>query len=248
MGEGKYLYAIIAAADAGAISRDLRGIDEGKVFTVASGGVAAVVSGVQDKKMRPERRHLSAHHGVLRLLMETITPLPMAFGIIAGSTAAVKRVLGDRRQDFAANLKRVEGKVEMGLKVTWDVPNIFEYFVITHPELKALRDRFFGTHREPTQEQKIELGRTFDRLLNEDREAFTSQVSDVLSDYCSETKAGNCAKVNDVMNLACLVKRRELSRFEQGVFEAAEQFDNNFAFDFNGPWAPHNFVNINVKI
>jgi hypothetical protein len=248
MGEGKYLYAIIAAADAGAINRDLRGVDDGAVFAVASGGIAAVVSAAQDKKIRPERRHLSAHHGVLKLLMETTTPLPMAFGIIAGSTAAVKRVLGDSRQDFAANLKRVEGKVEMGLKVTWDVPNIFEYFVITHPELKALRDRFFGTHREPTQEQKIELGRTFESLLNEDREAFTSQVSGVLSDYCSESKAGNCTKVNDVMNLACLVERRELSRFEQGVFEAAEQFDDNFAFDFNGPWAPHNFVNINLKI
>ncbi len=248
MGKGKYLYAIIAAADAGAMSRDLRGIDEEKVLAVASGGIAAVVSAVQDKKIRPERRHLSAHHGVLKLLMETTTPLPMSFGIIAESTAAVKRVLGDRRQDFAAHLKRVKGKVEMGLKVTWDVPNIFDYFVITHPELKAMRDRFFGSNREPTQEQKIELGRIFDRILNEDREAFTAQVSEVLSDYCSETKAGNCAKVNDVMNLACLVERSELSRFEQGVFEAAEQFDNNFAFDFNGPWAPHNFVNINLKI
>jgi hypothetical protein len=134
------------------------------------------------------------------------------------------------------------------LKVTWDVPNIFEYFGLTHRELKALRDLYFGTHQEPTQEQKIELGRNFDRLLNEDREAFTIQVSEELSEHCADIKANKCAKVNEVMNLACLVERGKQSDFEQGVFESAKFFDNNFAFDFNGPWAPHNFVNIEFKI
>jgi hypothetical protein len=50
------------------------------------------------------------------------------------------------------------------------------------------------------------------------------------------------------MNLACLVERPAMPQFESRVFEAAQQFDNNFAFDYNGPWAPHNFVEIDLKL
>jgi hypothetical protein len=50
------------------------------------------------------------------------------------------------------------------------------------------------------------------------------------------------------MNLACLVKRDAMPQFEADVFEVAKQFDNNFALDYNGPWAPHNFVNVDLEL
>jgi hypothetical protein len=49
------------------------------------------------------------------------------------------------------------------------------------------------------------------------------------------------------MNLACLVDRAAVEKLKVGVFKAASLFDDNFAFDYNGPWAPHNFVGIEVK-
>ena len=49
------------------------------------------------------------------------------------------------------------------------------------------------------------------------------------------------------MNLACLVDRDAVEKLEDGVFKAASLFDDNFAFDYNGPWAPHNFVDLEVK-
>ncbi len=50
------------------------------------------------------------------------------------------------------------------------------------------------------------------------------------------------------MNLACLVGRHLVAEFETGVLDAAGLFDDNFAFDYNGPWAPHNFVDIELDI
>ena len=44
------------------------------------------------------------------------------------------------------------------------------------------------------------------------------------------------------MSLACLVRRDAFAAFEQAVFEAAKLFDNRYAFDYNGPWPPYNFV------
>jgi len=37
-------------------------------------------------------------------------------------------------------------------------------------------------------------------------------------------------------------------QLEEAVFQAARLFDNNYAFDLNGPWAPHNFVEMDLKL
>lgn len=243
---GKYLYAVIARGSQENYGPS--GISGGVVYTISKGRVAAVVSDLPNKTIRPERRHLSVHQEVLRRLLEETTPLPVSFGIIAESTRAVEKVLSANQKTFLEQLESVKGKVEMGLRVTWDVPNIFEYFVNTHPELKAARDRFLGRERGPSQDEKIEVGRLFDRLLQEDRELYTDKVESVLSPYCSQTKPNKCRDEREVMNLACLVGNRARAEFEAGILKAAQLFDNNFAFNYNGPWAPHNFVTVNLML
>jgi hypothetical protein len=243
---GRYLYAVISGPDERTYG-DF-GIEGATVYVISDGSVAAIVSDVPNKKIRPERLHLAAHQEVLRRLMEEITPLPMTFGIIADGPEAIQRILIRNQQVLVDQLHRVSGKAEMGLRVTWDVPNIFEYFVHTHQDLRTARDHFFATQREPTQEDKIELGRMFDRILNEDRESHTERVEEILSTYCFEIKRNRCRNEREVMNLASLIAREDQGKFEAAIFKAAGLFDNNFAFDYNGPWAPHNFVDIDLKL
>lgn len=245
--KGKYLYAIVPAGER---IYGLSGIDEAAVYTISNGSVAAVVSDIANGKIRPERRHLAAQQTVLKgLLGATDAVLPVAFGIIAGGAPDVRKILHRHHEAFIKQLQRVAGMAEMGLRVSWDVPNIFEYFLSTHPELRAARDRWLGPLKNPSQEEKIEIGRLFDRLLNEDREAHTEKVEEILSRYCQEIRRNRCCQEAEVMNLACLVRRQAAQdRFEEGVFQAARLFDNNFAFDYNGPWAPHNFVELDIKL
>jgi len=224
------------------------GIDGGEVYAISGSGLAAVVSDVPNRRIRPERRHLSAHQEVLKRLMEEDTVLPMSFGMIADSPQAVREILSKNRDTLTEQLQRLAGKVEMGLRVVWDVPNIFEYFVNTHPELRAARDRLFGAHREPTLEEKIEMGRMFERIQTEDREAHAGAVEEVLAPRCFEIRRNPPRHEREVMHLACLVGRAARAEFEAGVFEAARRFDDSFAFDYNGPWAPHNFIEIDLKI
>jgi hypothetical protein len=241
-----YVYAIVTDVQ-GRTYGDF-GIDGHKVYSIPAGRVAAVVSDLPSGMIRPERSRLAAHQEVLKKLLVEGTPLPMSFGILADSPEAVRKMLSRNQQALLAQLRRVAGRVEMGLRVAWDVPNIFEYFVNTHPELRLARDRLLGGCREVTQEQRIEVGRMFDRLLNEDRDAYTDQVEGILAPRCIEIEQNKCRNECEVMNLACLVERAAMPQFESGVFEAARKFDNNFAFDYNGPWAPHNFIEIDLEL
>jgi hypothetical protein len=241
-----YLYAVITD-DRGRKYGDF-GIDGSEVYSIPGGQVAAVVSNLGVERVRPERSHLAAHQEVLKRLMGETTPLPMSFGILADSPQAVRNLLSRNQRALLEQLRRVAGKVEMGVRVTWDVPNIFEYFVNTHPELRRARDEFLAGPREPTQEDKIEVGRMFDHLLKEDRETYTDTVETVLEPHCAEIEQRKCRTEREIMNLACLVERPAMPQFERSVFQAAQQFDNNFAFDYNGPWAPHNFVEIDLRL
>ncbi len=245
---GKYLYAVVPGGER---PYGLAGLEGHPVYTISQGQVAAVVSDLTNGKVRPERRHLAAQQEVLKGLMAAADAvLPMSFGIVADSARAIQEILSRNQEALRKHLQRVAGKVEMGLRVTWDVPNIFEYFVNTHQELRLARDRFLGPLRNPSQKDKIELGRMFDRLLHEDRETHTAKIEEILAPGCFEIKRNKCRSEHDVMNLACLVGRdpRAQARFEKGVFAAARLFDNNYAFDYNGPWAPHNFVETDLRL
>ncbi len=242
---GRYMYAVIDVADEREINAV--GIDGGKVYTITDGRVAAVVSDLPCGKIRPERRKLAAHHEVLKCLMAAHTVLPMSFGLIADGSEAVQQILKENGAAFNEQLRHLAGKVEMGLRVMWDVPNIFEYFVDSHAQVRLLRDELFRGGREPTQEDKIDLGRFFDRALSEERQSKTERVISVLGSHCFEIKENKPRNEREVMNLACLVGRDAQKDFEQAVFEAARFFDNHYAFDFNGPWPPHNFIDVAVK-
>lgn len=243
---GRYLYAITDAVEH-PVCGDI-GVNGATVYPVSQGPIVALVSDITEKRIRPERKNLVAHHAVVKRLMEQTTVLPVAFGTIADSPKAVREILKENSGTFVEQLDRVRGKVEMGLRVTWDVPNIFEYFVNRHPQLAELRDTVLGKQRGPSQEDKIELGRLFDRLLAQDRERHTEAVIEVLAPRCADIKENQPREEREVMHLACLVERNAKKGFEDGVFEAAKLFDNSFAFDFNGPWAPHHFVDVALEV
>ncbi|MBI4714575.1 MAG: GvpL/GvpF family gas vesicle protein [Nitrospirae bacterium] len=246
-GIGRYLYAI---APSEICLKDFKsaGIEEGAVYTILGGGVAAVVSDLPRKTLRPERRHLTAHQAVIRRLMEETTVLPVSFGVISESSQAVRKMLSLNRARFVSQLDHVAGKVEMGLRVTRDVPNIFEYMVNAYPELRSARDQWFRSNHEPTVEEKIEVGRIFERILNEDRKILTDRVEEILIPRCSEIKRDPLRDEREVMHLACLIARESQASFEAGVLEAAGFFDHHYSFDYNGPWAPHNFVALDLSV
>ena len=243
---GQYLYAITALAENRAY--DVAGVEGCPLRSVSYGRLTAVVSDCARQKFRPERAHRAAHQEVLKRLMLESTVLPMAFGIIAGDVNGIREMLERNQETLLEQLGRVAGKVELGLRVTWDVPNIFEYFIDIHPELRAARDRLLGNRRQPRQEDQIELGELFERILSADREADAEKLERALAPCCAEIKRSPPRNVNEAANLKCLVARDGQKQLQEAVLQAASRFGNHYAFDLNGPWAPHNFVELDLKL
>ncbi len=247
---GRYLYGLIRATgdrDFGCIGLEHDG-KPGRVYTLRLDSIAAVVSEYPAReKILPLRKNLEPHHRVIREVMKTATIVPMTFGHVAKSEEEITRALRRNRTRILAEIDRLDRKVEMALKVRWDVDNIFDYFVSADPDLAAFRDQVFGRSSAPTQAEKIELGRMFEERRTMDREEHTERVVEVFRSCTADVKVNPPKGEQMVMDLSFLVDRDSVKSFEERVYQVAGTFPAQYTFDFNGPWAPFNFVELDLR-
>jgi hypothetical protein len=136
----------------------------------------------------------------------------------------------------------------MGLKVYWDLPNVFEYFVATHQELETMRDRLFRPGRVPTVEEKVELGERFVSLLRQARQRHAERVKESLAGCCVDVRSIDPGEERMILKLASLVERQKQGEWEEGVRRAALLFDDHYRFEYNGPWPPYNFADVDLTL
>jgi hypothetical protein len=241
-----YLYGIIDAQDGLDVS--MPGIEGGDIETIEADGVAAVVTRVTCQKIRPQRANLAVHHKLLQALVQQQAVIPCAFGMIASSEEQLQDVLRLNRGELLRQLAQFRGKVEMSLGVYWNTSNIFEFFVANNQELKQRRDRVFRAGREPSLDERLELGRLFESLLRECRARHTQQVIDTLTPACAEIRSVDPGTEQMIMKLVCLVESARQDRFETGIQEAARRFDDHYCFKYSGPWAPFDFVDVTLDL
>ncbi|MGA9365364.1 MAG: GvpL/GvpF family gas vesicle protein [Bacteroidota bacterium] len=242
--DGKYLYGIIQAEDG--LDFGKIGIAEEKVYTICYGDIAAVVSDHPLCKIQPLRGNLKPHHEVIKRVNERFTIIPMTFGHIANNTDDVFQVLKNNFSTIFQELKRFKNKVEMGLKILWDVDNVFEYFLTKERELENYRDRIYGKASQPTYEEKLELGMLFGEKVNEERKQHTDRVLKALKQCIVDVRINRPTDEKMILNAAFLIERDKGIEYEEGVYRVANLFDGHFTFDYNGPWAPYNFVELRL--
>ena len=173
--------------------------------------------------------------------------LPVAFGTLVRGEAELRSLLRHSAGTLTGLLARLTGRVEMGLKVYWETANIFEYFVATHQELEAMRNRLFRPGRQSSVDEKVELGRLFGTLLEQSRRRHTDRVSEALAPHCVEVRPVDFGEERMIMKLACLVEADRQPQWEEGVYQAARLFDDHYRFEFNGPWPPYNFAHVDLR-
>src|SRR5947199_31433 len=120
MDEGPlYVYGV---THSGAVDvAGMAGLDGRAIRSVAADGVAAFVSDAPSGAIETTRERLLTHARVLEHLAAERTVLPMRFGVVAPSERALREgVLSPRRRVFATLLDRLEGTVEVDLRVLYD--------------------------------------------------------------------------------------------------------------------------------
>ncbi len=240
---GLYLYSF---ADAGlSMPADLRGLNDEPVSIITRDAVSAVVGPIAAGRLRPERRHLAAHQAVLAKLMSVTTVLPVGFGMVVPNASRLKRIMAEEMDVLSEQLEQVRECVEMAVRVSWDVPNIFQYLVEQEPVLKAARDRMLA--QDGNHQAKVAAGELFGKIVASRRQTHERQVVELLESVADQIIVDPLKAEHEIVRLSFLVARPQLDAFETALAQAAAGFDASFRFDYSGPWAPHSFTQLRIS-
>ncbi|KUL54472.1 gas vesicle synthesis protein [Streptomyces sp. NRRL F-4489] len=253
-----YVYAVGRVGPAlDAAAEGLVGLADGPLRTVASGALAALVSSVPaeaygEEGIRARLEDLTelaalarTHHAVVDTAYARTTVLPLRLATVYLDDARVRSMLDERGGAFAEGLGRIEGQVELGVKVYAD------------PQAPAGASRPTGP--EPSDPPRsLSPGRAYLRQRREQRRrhqdayraagAVAAGIRDrvagiVRARVAHRLQQGELAAATgeNIANDAYLVPVRNVAEFRQAVAGAAEGLPG-VRVEVTGPWAPYSFA------
>src|SRR5204863_9770211 len=151
-----------------------------QVYTIHHNDVAAVVSKTSVFIFDPTRENALAHEHVIESVMRSHTIIPMSFGTVFRTDDDIKEVLRSIYPSLKDVLKQMEGKLEFGLKVTWDRDSVVEELKRDHEEIHRFHMELTRKHLQSTYFARMQLGRMIDKALSERAAEYVRQIYDGL--------------------------------------------------------------------
>jgi hypothetical protein len=224
-----HLYCIVP----GTISppSGLEGVDGHPVRAVAEGELVAWVSDAPEGVASVER--MEAHDRVVRAALPEVTPLPVRYGPPLPSEEGVRSRLREHADTYRETLARVEGCVEMALRVT--IPDPASADPRHDPAVQAAIGtpgrRYLEARRQELirAEAEAAAGERIERRISE-------RVGGMARDSRSSVAAG---RDGTVLALAHLVLRNDMRAYREVIADLAR---DGLSLTASGPWAPYSFV------
>ena len=134
-----YVHGIIRSSRP--LEVEAAGMDEHwPVRTIHHRDLAAVVSDVPDGVVESTRGNLLAHERVNAAVLRDHTLIPMSFGMVFRSREDVVELLRSAYDAFVGVLDEMNGKIEFGLKVSWNRDAVIRTIEQGDEDIACLRE------------------------------------------------------------------------------------------------------------
>ena len=247
-GAGRYVYGIIQSDEPASFGKIGMGGAGDPVYTITYRDIAAVVSNTAVFIFDPTRENALAHEHVIETVMKNYTIIPMSFGTVFRTDDDIHEVLKSIYPSLKDVLNQMEGKVEFGLKVTWDRDHIVNELQREDEEIHKFHQEITRKHLQSTYFARMQLGRMIEKSLAERASHYVRDIYHVLRPFCVASRDNKPIGDKMILNAAFLIERERESAFDAAVNNVAEKFGDRLNFKYTGPWPPYNFVNIRLKL
>lgn len=246
----RLLYGILfAGSDIGReISRGTLppGVGGAPLGVIEQGGLGAAVSAVDAPELSPTLASVLAFARVVQALHAACTTLPMRFGCVLPTEAAVVDLLRTRCEHYAEVLRGIDGCVEMGVRVLVDSPEPAATSESDHQAAALRADRrvswsgsdYLARRKKlyAAQDQRAEAAA---EVLERIRSAF-GELCLRCKTECSPGLASPSLFRTPLAALYFLLRRESLDAF-RSAFRQIERAERARLL-LSGPWPPFNFV------
>jgi hypothetical protein len=226
-----YLYCVLRATREPSAS--LRGIDGAPVRAIALSGLGVWVSDTEATTVAPSPERAREHDRVVRAALERETPLPARFGQVVVSEDELRAALSERHEVLEAALKKVEGAVEMTVRMLVPAPNVEAVEQSTGGRTGAesgrrYLERVAAVHRE-------------ERNVLAKAGLIRDRVNSVVGDLVRAQSFAGAVAGSTLATLSHLVPRERIDAYRSALQTLREE-DPALAIMVSGPWAPYSFT------
>lgn len=242
--ERQYLYCFFRGETPETFTTKGMGERGDPVVTIHHKDLGAVISTSPEAEYDSSRRNMLNHTKVLEEVMERHTILPVRFNTISPDRATLDKLLADRCDELIAELERMNGKVEMGLKALWYEGIIFDEILAERDDIRQLRDSLQGKAPEKTYYERIKLGELVEEAVRRKRSLDEDLILTTLSPFAVQTRANEIFGERMIVNAAFLVERAREPELDAAIRALDVQQTQRVLFRYVGPVPPYNFVNL----
>lgn len=237
-----YLYAIVAGVEPPPWSAGLCGAT---VTLLPYRNLAAVVSQIGSEDVRSEPAQLLCHERVVEALMAQRSTLPVRFGTVLSDAKAVIATLVERYSVFRADLERLDGQIEMGLRIVWDTETVRQKLTVPQPAAvpEALARTAVSDDARPGTRYLLERAREvmIERELRAEAQALEGWCLERFATLTSENVTRLLATPAMPVSAAFLAPQCKLDAF-LAVGAQMQRERPELDLVCTGPWPPYSFV------
>lgn len=244
--QGEYIYGIVAEHQLRRFG--FSGIGGNDVYTINHESIAAVVSDTELSEIDPTRKNVQAHTIVQEELMKEYNLLPMGFGMVAASEDEVRRLLENNYEGLLGELHRLDGKIEVELKVFWEQEAVINELQGENAELTRLKAKIKSAS-SPVEVQNLlsAAGKLVESIVQSWKTRYTELVYATLQELSFEAKVNNPVGIKNLLNASFLIEKSREGEFKEQVYKMDTKFQGKMNFKYVGPLPPYNFVNLKLE-
>jgi cell division septum initiation protein DivIVA len=182
---------------------------------------------------------------VLEAAVADAPVLPFRFGIMVPAEEEVGTDLLEARHDELAQLlKKVEGWVQMTLKVYYREDVVLREIVDSEPEIQRLREETGEGSEEITRDARVRLGELVGNAIEQRRDRDAADILERLKPVSVGAVVEGVEKELMVLNAPFLVERDRQQEFEEALEEVAQERRQRMRFRLLGPMPAYNFIDV----
>ena len=245
MAQEKYVFALTPTEEVPNLE-GVQSFGEASLEALDVEELTAIVAPMPSGRLRPRRSNLRVHHGVIdHLIDHGASALPFAFGI-ATPAGELEAFIRDHYEDLAERIETVRGGVETTVRVSTGGDGFYDYLLSQSDELAAFRDQIYAGGREPTRQEKIEVGQRVDALRQQLSEALKAQLEEGLSEASMGISTQEPSGEHELAHLVCLVQRSATEEFEEALEALASAMDDELVIQLSPYLAPYHFSDLQL--
>ncbi|HET6963155.1 MAG TPA: GvpL/GvpF family gas vesicle protein [Acidimicrobiales bacterium] len=243
-----YVYAIVpvAAMDLS----EMEGLAGRAVHEVRQGPLAALVSAIEEERLRPTRANLSAHQQVVSSAHSRGPALPVRFGTVFPDEETLRvDLLAPEQLRLEAMLADFEGKDEFRVKCRYLPDVAIREVVERSPSIRKLRARADNAASPATrQAQQVRLGEIVMLELERLRERDAATVVDGLAPHILSWEPIDDPSDDVPLHAAFLVDRRRTRDLESALEEIASRQKDRMQVELIGPLPLWDFSHVSAGV